>query len=252
MIKTSFSRLLAAAFTLTLFTGAADAAMTFRLMERGGERWIAAEGRIELSTPRRFGEFVEANRLWGTRIPVRLNSPGGNLMGGLELGVKIFEQRFPTQVVSGARCFSACVWTFMAGIGREAAPRTLGIHRFFNVANPTPNGLTRSGRAQQRAEQEISYMLQRYVRYLCIDSLVVDASMRIPPNQIYLLTASDLQQLRVNTGLPGQRAAAAAPSRGAGPMQPARPRRETRATAPAAAPSPAPVQRGERFGGAGN
>ena len=75
-------------------------AMDFRWAGTGGNcvgcAWIVAEGEITRETPQKFKKFLKEEDP-GAFIVV-LNSPGGNLFGGIELGRIIRENGFHTKV----------------------------------------------------------------------------------------------------------------------------------------------------------
>jgi hypothetical protein len=60
--------------------------------------WIAAEGVITPDTPRQFQELLRS--LGGMRLPVVLDSPGGDLDAALELGTMIREHKLSTVIAA--------------------------------------------------------------------------------------------------------------------------------------------------------
>src|SRR5262245_2074962 len=82
--------------TLMLFSAGAfaeESPMQFRTASTGGTDgywWVVAEGRITSDTADKFSQFVssELGSIWNSdgRVEVWLNSPGGDLYGGLTLG----------------------------------------------------------------------------------------------------------------------------------------------------------------------
>jgi len=105
----------------------------------GGRVAIYATGEIDAAAAVRFRQFVRDRGIeWGK---VNFNSPGGSLVGGLQLGEAIRELRFDTDVrVPGydldkplAICASACAYAFAGGINRFVNDRSgrLGIHQFY-------------------------------------------------------------------------------------------------------------------------
>ena len=144
-------QVLAASITFFLSTRlpsvAASEEMTFDIIYRNHTNIIVADGVITESTPDRFQEFLDAGLLDGFIFVVHLNSDGGNLFGGLELGRMIREQRFETGIQayrprspdeefwdpdgSSGRCMSACALAFLGGEQRRIYDDSqIGFHQF--------------------------------------------------------------------------------------------------------------------------
>ena len=99
-------------------------------------------GEITLNTPNRFREFVQAfPAAYASTFGVALDSPGGNLLAGMQLGAIFREGGWNT--VAGfvytdkdmhprtAVCASACSYAFLGGVNRFMfTDGTLGVHRF--------------------------------------------------------------------------------------------------------------------------
>jgi hypothetical protein len=128
--------------------------MVFTLAGQGGNcdtcEWIAAEGPITQRTPQDFEAFL---RLFGSAVGVvdgretlRLDSNGGNLVAGLELGEAIRAHRLSTEVgrtVAGpsvgnltfeatapGSCASACAMRFWVESGARPARESWGFISF--------------------------------------------------------------------------------------------------------------------------
>lgn len=111
-----------AVLAMEALQSASASPMTFRQEYTGGNRccwWIAAEGEITAETPRALEQFLATPTALKMRGPVLFNSPGGSLIGGLELGYVIRKHGLDTQVgwqrstgigfgEQGSVCASAC------------------------------------------------------------------------------------------------------------------------------------------------
>jgi len=143
---TVFYIALATATFLAPAKSAADE-MTFDVIYMNHTNIIVADGVITESTPDRFQEFLDAGLLDGFIFIVHLNSDGGNLFGGLELGRMIREQRFATGVRAypprgpsdefwdppgtPGSCMSACALAFLGGEQRRIEDGSIiGFHQF--------------------------------------------------------------------------------------------------------------------------
>src|SRR5450830_56065 len=143
-----------------LFTSPAAAEpMHFEAIRNGGNcagcAYIQATGEIKPETPKDFEDFL-ASQKFASGI-VRLNSPGGSLIGGIALGEMIRARGDLTEVGSSApildatepglfdrapgTCASACAYSFLGGAERTFDENAkLGFHRFYAanaLAEPT-------------------------------------------------------------------------------------------------------------------
>lgn len=130
--------------------GAQAGAMEFKGRFDGAARidlealWISAEGIIQPSTPAEFEEFLTLNNI-GLGYRIVLNSLGGDLLAGMQLGEIIRERGLRTaigrtvsspdnQVISTVEpgvCASACFFMLLGGTERLEKPGSrIGIHQF--------------------------------------------------------------------------------------------------------------------------
>ena len=191
------------------------AAMTFQLVGNGGNcngcEWVAAEGEISSDTPQQFTDFAKLN---GFPSTVFLNSPGGNLLGGVRLGEKIRQFGYETAVgktqplkggalgseqetVDGI-CASACAYAFLGGIERKANAKQVGVHQFYQdsfFTNPVQKAFTP---LDLSANQFTSALLIDYVFRMGVDPRLVSIASQTTPGQIHFFTAEELETLKVN------------------------------------------------------
>jgi hypothetical protein len=149
-----------ALLVLVLFASSAAAEpMQFEAIRNGGNcpgcAYTQATGEITLDTPMEFENFVKTQQ-FGPGF-VRLNSPGGDLAGGIMLGEIFRRYRVGTEVGSSSPilnaiepglkdrapgvCASACAYAFLGGDERSLdVDAKLGFHRFYKenaLAEPT-------------------------------------------------------------------------------------------------------------------
>jgi hypothetical protein len=114
--------------------------------------WLQLDGEIPSTAGQTFQrEFAKG----GGEERICFNSPGGSVLGGLELGRAIRKLGFRTavctsvpdsagyQITAQGRCLSACVYAFLGGSTRSAGSGALGIHRFYDS-----RGLSSSSKPQ--------------------------------------------------------------------------------------------------------
>lgn len=142
-IKRHLSPLLLAV-TLSGFASAAEPtiqAVTFKHADgRAAPAEIYIDGEITPALPRQLATSLAANKI--DRATIYINSVGGDLQAGLELGEVIRKLGFNTAIgkrgsaqgkpIPGS-CQSACLLVFAGGVYRFADSASyFGIHRFFS------------------------------------------------------------------------------------------------------------------------
>lgn len=143
--------------------------------------FILAKGTIVESTPQKFKEFLKKIDF----MPyVYFDSPGGNLIAGIELGQIIRDKGFSTYVSDkyakidyidldmkeitiskNAICHSACVYAFIGGVGREVSNNAkLGVHQFFSEKENMGDSNT----------QHLTAILSNYIDKMEVDRKLLD------------------------------------------------------------------------------
>lgn len=95
--------------------------MELTAIERGGQKILLAEGRVDQGLPGRLQRTLEENpeitEIW-------FRSPGGDALSGNDAG-RLLRTMYPgivTRIPSGWTCFSACNFVFMGGQLRIIEP----------------------------------------------------------------------------------------------------------------------------------
>jgi hypothetical protein len=119
---------------------------------------------------------------------VNLNSPGGNLVAGLNIGLRIHENQWDTKVSSGNECSSVCGMMWLAG--RFNYVRTdsfIGFHAAYN----SNGNVSSSGNALAGAYLHEIGLNYQAIRYLT----------ETPPNKIERLTEYTAKKYDIPGGL---------------------------------------------------
>lgn len=130
---------------------------------------------------------------------VLLDSPGGDLVAGLRLGLQFRKAGVRTRVAEGsatlpsaAICASACSHAFLGGVVREVdATARFGVHHFGD-----PDGgaaLTAAG------TQRMLGVIDDYFASVGANLLLEAVALRTPPDKIHWLTRPELAALSVVT-----------------------------------------------------
>jgi hypothetical protein len=170
------------------------ASSRFEAAPAGGGWTIFLDGRIDEGAAERLRDGLMQRGIESARV--FLNSPGGLLAEGMELGRLIRQRGFSTYVgrqrengtdtLAGA-CSSACVFAFIGGVYRFALPQSrIGVHRFSSSTD-----------ADSDRAQVVSAAIIKYIKEMDVDVDLFDRMSRRGREQILILTEKDVQQLRV-------------------------------------------------------
>ena len=153
---------------------------------------VYLDGKIDADAPNRLSTAL--NGIAG-KITVWLNSPGGNLFAGMELGRIIRKHRAWTRIIDHrtllpGECYSACAMAFLGGIYRfnDNAPR-YGVH-LASLSVRSPTGALDLG-------QHLSAAVGNYIGEMGVDVRLLDLWMKAGPDEMYVLTPQEAKDLRV-------------------------------------------------------
>ena len=201
-------------FSLLLPSVSTCEEMTFDIIYMNHTNIIVADGVITDSTPDRFQEFLDAGLLDGFIFVVHLNSSGGNLFGGLELGRMIREQRFETgirayqprspgqefwdPIGTPGRCMSACALAFLGGEQRRIEDGSIiGFHQFSraqaNLETYEESALT------QASTQVISSLVLGYIFSMGADVELFRLMSMALPSDMFIPTTEEQEMLKVTS-----------------------------------------------------
>lgn len=185
--------------------------MTFRLVGTGGNcigcTWTAAEGVITLNTPERLRDYLDEHET-GEFV---FNSPGGNLVAALQMGLMIREAKGSTSVGRSmpepeydgyysrqpGQCVSACSFAFLGGVARNAAAGVLGVHQFYNeVALEKPEEPIYSA-LDLSTNQLLSALLINYAVEMGVDPRFISKASSVSPTSVHFLDDQELEEWKV-------------------------------------------------------
>jgi hypothetical protein len=133
------------------------------------------------------GEFRAAVARAPNVTTVELHSPGGRVYSGLEIARIIYDLRLNTWITAGSECYSACSLAFLAGELR-LADGLLGVHQ---VSGVNDDSLT------QLVISEVFDALRQFG----VSDTLVSRMLRTPPDDIYVFSADELEDLGINRRL---------------------------------------------------
>ena len=172
-------------------------AMTFKMQEVCIEGMTPrcqniglAEGPIVKNTPAEFKE-------WSRNLPsgtwIALTSPGGSVVGGLQLGQAIRMGGFNTTIgnseYSPNNCLSACAYAFLGGVIRYLPPNAkYGLHQY-----RAPEKEINTDEAQK-----LNAIMGKYVDSMGVDRRVLDYAQLTSSDKMTVLSQTEAKRLRVD------------------------------------------------------
>jgi hypothetical protein len=166
-------------------------------------QWIFADGDIVQGTAGKFKSFVGQNPELLKGATIILNSAGGSVVEGLELGDAIRELHYRTDVgVAGSApmtrgpglCLSACIYPYLGGEYRYLSDgSSIGIHRFRFEGEI-------AGSAATEASQVLSGAIVDFLNRSRVDSRFFPMLTQTPPDNISIISPDVLANLKIVTG----------------------------------------------------
>ena len=153
---------------------------------------VYLDGRIDAGAPARLSRALTG--ITG-KVTIWLNSPGGNLFAGMQLGRIIRAHGASTHIVGSrtllpGECYSACALAFLGGVHRfvDHGAR-YGVHRA-SLPGVRPTGERDPG-------QDLSAAIGSYMGEMAVDPRLLDLWQKAAPDQMYVLSPQEARNLRV-------------------------------------------------------
>ncbi|WP_431484217.1 COG3904 family protein [Pseudomonas solani] len=125
-----------------------------------------------------------------------LNSGGGSLFAGIEIGKSLRQMRALAMVTLNSQCASACVF-ILAGASRRATYGAVGIHR------PYTEQVGNIDIAQAQVEyRDTQAKARAYLQDMNLSDDLYEAMVRIPSEQIQVLTPEELARFGLDKNDP--------------------------------------------------
>jgi len=166
-----------------------------------GASYVLAMGQIERQS-------AEALATMGADLPkgttIILQSPGGDLLGGLMLGQYIRAREFNTYVADAStfgshgfkdqvgfkKCISSCAYTFLGGTQRVVASRAdFGVHQFRG----------RDNNLDPIQTQKIAATLGKYMDAMNVSRNLLDQALMTDPGKVTFIAAHNRKSWGVET-----------------------------------------------------
>jgi hypothetical protein len=190
-------------------------AMTFVMEYNNHTNVIVASGDILESSPEDFEQFLKDNPFDGFSFEIHLDSLGGSLLGGIQLGYRIRELGLTTVVMSrdgprpvAGRCYSACAYAFIGGKNRRIERdfnghmSEIGFHQFSSRFDANPRAsfdFSQMSRAEREA-QRISGLILEYVLHMDVSPELFALIQRATPDELFIPSEEQLRDLRIVQG----------------------------------------------------
>lgn len=153
---------------------------------------VYLDGRIDDDVPARLSEALDGI---DGKIAIWLNSPGGNLFAGMELGRVIRRHGARTHIIDHrtlrpGKCYSACAVAFLGGVHRyiDSGAR-YGVHR--------ASLSTGSAKGAVDLAPNLTAAVESYMREMGVDIRLLHLWMKAGPDEMYVLSRREAKALRV-------------------------------------------------------
>jgi hypothetical protein len=175
-----------------------DAPMTVTVVPRSesgvfrDSALVYLDGRIDADAPDRLSRALAGI---SGKIAIWLNSPGGNLFAGMQLGRIIRQHGAWTHIINSrtllpGECYSACSLAFLGGVYRFTNNGArYGVHRASLRGGP------RTG--EPDLGQDLSAAIGSYIREMGVDARLLDLWAKAGTDEMYLLSQREATDLGV-------------------------------------------------------
>jgi hypothetical protein len=157
-----------------------------------GEGKIYADDAQKLEKLYASRKVLERAMSSSARSVVRLNSIGGDIEGGIQLGLVIRKLGLATEVPASSGCYSACTFVFLGGLERRVEGK-FGIH-----ALSLDEGAPRSDENLDEI-QRIGSLMVLYARELVGKSDMAEAALKVSASNIGYVTDDLLRDWNIIT-----------------------------------------------------
>jgi hypothetical protein len=153
---------------------------------------VYLDGPIDAGAPDRLSRALDGI---DGKLAVWLNSPGGNLFAGMQLGRIIRKHGAATHIIDyhtllPGECYRACSLAFLDGEYRFADNGArYGVHRASLQTGPTPGA--------RDLEQALSGSIRSYIREMGVDARLFDLWVKAGADEMYLLSQQQARDLGV-------------------------------------------------------
>jgi hypothetical protein len=184
------------AFAVLSSATAEAATMTFKPVTIGDcrtscERALMAEGDIALDSDAAFERAFEKA---GNVRTVLLNSPGGNVVGGLELGYSFRRAKLNVSVAPGGECFSACAFAMLGGVSRRVPEDArFGVHGFVDRR-------AKVSARDMSYDKDIYGLLRLFAEEMGVSPSLIAMAEKTRNDDLRILSPEELKKTRVVTG----------------------------------------------------
>jgi ATP-dependent protease ClpP protease subunit/uncharacterized protein YecT (DUF1311 family) len=185
--------------TLICLLGLSTSALALEFRENPQSGEIFATGKVEIGDAEKIAriitlEYRQRHRLVRGLVTLNLSSPGGSLLGGLQLGYAIRQLGVHTNIGVGQSCMSACAVAFLAGQERTVEGR-FGVH----AASFSQNADLTDRNDQLDSIQHLGAITTAYVTEMTGKSDVAMRALSTSAASISILDDAELASMAVIT-----------------------------------------------------
>lgn len=183
------------------------AAMDYRGISENHTYTIIADGPIVVDEATRLQNFLSSTQHEGFRYRILLNSPGGALFGGIELGWLLRKLEISTEILKydattdrliPGQCYSACSLAFFGGKTRSIAKdATIGFHQF---SGGLAKGSPQEAFDQAQSDAQIfATLVLKYLLDMGADAELFHRMNFARPEDLYIPDQTQYRELGITT-----------------------------------------------------
>ncbi len=188
------NKMLTALALLIGLSTSASAATVDGFLNNEGKVVVTLEGEIKPGDAKKIQDIINMSRGKNRQvIAVRLNSPGGNLMEGVNIADIVNDNKLATVVMNNTMCASACFIAFAAGHEKWASARSsLGVH-----------GAANKDGKQDADSMTATIVMAKILNMMHVPPSVIGKMVITPPEEMVWLKLPDMKEWDVHvTGMP--------------------------------------------------
>ena len=163
--------------------------------ETGLTKRLALEKNITMADANKFQDILlklQSNRTTQNNkifISISLNSEGGDVSAALKIGELLRSVEGAAWVPNESICYSSCVLVLAGGVRRSVGGGIVGIHRPY-----IPQSLIINSQEMGIFYKQLTNRLEKYFDSTNIDRKLASDMMKIPPEQIAILSRRKLAE----------------------------------------------------------
>lgn len=142
---------------------------------------IKIDGQIDSNTAGNLASVHNSTTDVDCKKFLQVNSPGGDVIGAINVGEFIRQHDMDVTVLEGDSCASSCVLLLLGGVSRNVGGK-IGLHR------PYSESYSESDSQAKAKYENINQLIRKYLSRMNIPDRLLDEMNSVPPSEIKWLS----------------------------------------------------------------